>query len=185
MRASARAVTVVALCLCVLLPAMAAADHHESALMEEVRAIGDFFSKAMAEDDFEGMLSMYTEDAISLPNYGPRMQGLEAFRKQHAQMEASGMKIHSFESDPTEAWECGTQVIEVGTFHIKLEMPGMGEIEDKGKYVTVYERNADGALKVKLETWNTDMDPMAMMGTGGNEDDGDHEEHSEHEGHGE
>ena len=111
------------------------------------------------------MLGMYAEDAISLPNYGPRMDGIEAFRQNHEQMAAAGMKIHSFESTPTEAWEAGDQVIEIGTYEIELEMAGMpGPITDHGKYLTIYVRHADGALKIKAETWNTDVNPMAMMG---------------------
>ena len=30
---------------------------------------------------------------------------------------------------------------------------------DQGKYLTVYERSAAGALKIKVETWNTDVMP--------------------------
>ena len=145
--------------------AAASADNHENALMKEVEALGDALAKAMLEDDVETMFGMYAEDAISLPNYGPRMEGIEAFRQHHEQMAAAGMKILSFTGDPTDVWEAGDQVIEIGTFTIALEMPGMPQkIEDKGKYMTVYVRDADGSLKIKAETWNTDMNPMAMMG---------------------
>lgn len=132
-------------------------------LMKEVEALGDALAEAMLADDVETMLGMYAEDAISLPNYGPRMQGKEAFREHHAQMAAAGMKIDSFTSDPADVWECGSQVIEIGSFTISLSMPGMpGPMEDKGKYMTVYVREDDGSLKIKAETWNTDMNPMAM-----------------------
>jgi hypothetical protein len=86
-------------------------------------------------------------------------------------MSASGMKVRSFISDPTDVWGCGDHVIEIGVYKIVLDMPGMPEpVEDKGKYMTVYVRDADGALKVKAETWNTDMNPMAMaMGDHGHD----------------
>ncbi len=107
------------------------------------------------------------------------MQGIEAFRQHHAQMSAAGMKIHSFTSDPTDVWEAGDHVIEIGTFEISLEMPGMpGPIEDKGKYMTVYVRDADGSLKIKAETWNTDMNPMEM-GAPGHEHEHEHEQEDE------
>ena len=162
-----------AACLVLGLAAAASADD----LMEEVKAIGDKLTKAMLEDDVETMLGMYTEDAISLPNYGPRMQGLEAFRQHHDQMMASGMKIKSFESQPTEVWGCGDQVIEIGTFTIALDMPGMPGIEDKGKYMTVYARQDDGSLKIKAETWNTDMNPMMQMPMGGEQGREHHDQH--------
>ena len=164
---SARVVVTVLIVLGVA--AVAVADHHEKpdALMKEVTAIGDALSRAMVEKDVDLMLGMYAEDAISLPNYGPRMQGMEAFRQNHAQMEAAGMKVLSFESEPTEVWQAGDQVIEIGKYEISLEMAGMpGQIDDQGKYLTIYERNADGELKIKVETWNTDFNPMmgGMMG---------------------
>ncbi len=159
------------------LAGVAAADSHGD-LMAEVKAIGDSLSDAMMNNDVDTMLAMYTEDAISLPNYGPRMQGIEAFKQHHAQMSGAGMKINSFESQPTEVWAAGDHVIEIGTFEINLDMPGMPGIEDKGKYMTVYVRDADGNLKIKAETWNTDMNPMemGMMGGGMGEHEHPHDE---------
>ena len=162
----------VAILLVLGLAAAASAGHHEktAALMEEVTEFGDDLAKAMLENDVERMLSMYAPGAISLPNYGPRMEGLDAFRESHAQMEAAGMKVLSFESDPTDVWQAGDQVIEIGKFQITLEMPFMPDkVEDHGKYVTIYERDESGALKIKVETWNTDMNPMQMAGMPGGE----------------
>jgi ketosteroid isomerase-like protein len=135
--------------------------------MIEVTAIGDVLAKALVENDIEFMLGMYTEDAISLPNYGPRMDGLDEFRANHDEMAAAGMKVTAFASDPTEVWKAGNHVIEIGTYTIALEIPGMpGMVEDKGKYMTVYIRDANGDLKIKAETWNTDMNPMEMGAPG-------------------
>ena len=151
-------------CLLVLgLASFCWAGHHES-LEKEVAAIGDALAEAMVANDVDTLLAMYADDAISLPNYSPRMDGVETFRQHHAQMSAAGMKVNSFTSEPTDVWGCGDQVIEIGTYHISLDMPGMPGIEDKGKYMTVYVRDADGALKIKAETWNTDVNPMMQMG---------------------
>ncbi len=153
----------VAVLLFLVLPGAAVADHHETPLMQEVKAIGDALTKAMLAKDVDTMLGMYAENAISLPNYSPRMDGKEAFKKHHEEMSASGMNIVAFASDPSDVWEAGDQVIEIGSYEIELEMPGLpATIKDKGKYMTVYVRGADKSLKIKVETWNTDIDPMAM-----------------------
>jgi ketosteroid isomerase-like protein len=149
------------------LAAPAWAAHHEDALMKEVTAIGDALTKAMLADDIETMLGMYAEDVISLPNFSPRVEGLDEFRAHHDQMKASGMKVKSFESEPTDVWKAGKQVIEIGKYSITLEMPGApGPITDVGKYMTVYVRQKDGSLKIKAETWNTDTNPMEMGAPG-------------------
>jgi len=43
-------------------------------------------------------------------------------------------------------------------------MPNMDKpMDDYGKYLTVWEKQKDGSLKIKIETWNSDVDPMSMM----------------------
>ena len=146
--------------------AAASAGENEK-LMKEVEAIGDKLAKAMLEDDVDTMLAMYIEDAISLPNFGPRLQGKEAFKKHHEEMAAAGMRIKSFESDPTDVWAAANQVVEIGTYKIAIDMPGAPQtLEDVGKYMTIYVRGSDGTLKIKAETWNTDMNPMEMEAPG-------------------
>ncbi len=158
---------VVASFLISALPAVALAAQPNVKLMKEVKAFGDVLEAMLLEDDMETMFGFYADDVISLQNYGPRLDGVAALRKHHDEMTAAGMKITSFISDPTEAWECGNQVIEIGTFAIGMTMPGMTEaFRDTGKYMTVYVRDADGALKIKVETWNTDMNPMEMGAPG-------------------
>ncbi len=38
----------------------------------------------------------------------------------------------------------------------------MGDMpwNDHGKYMTIWEMQDDGSLKVKVETWNTDVNPV-------------------------
>ena len=139
----------------------------ENELMSEVAEIGDTMAQAMIDNDTETMFSLYAEDAISLPNMSPRLDGIEAMRQSNEMMTAAGMKILSFDSSPTDVWQAGDQVIEIGTYVISLQVPGVpSPIDDKGKYLTIYVRDDDGSLKVKVETWNTDMNPMAMASQG-------------------
>jgi ketosteroid isomerase-like protein len=45
-------------------------------------------------------------------------------------------------------------------------MPGMDKpMDDHGKYLTIWEKQKDGSLKVKVETWNSDVQPMNMQAT--------------------
>ncbi len=160
-----RTARIVLMCLLVLGLAGGVSAGQEGKLMKEVEALGDELAKAMIANDVETLLGMYTEDAISLPNYSPRMEGIEAFREHHAEMGKSGVKIVSFESEPTDVWKAGKHVVEIGTFAIELDMPGMPGIKDHGKYMTVYVREG-GVLKIKAETWNTDVNPMQAHGGG-------------------
>jgi ketosteroid isomerase-like protein len=58
----------------------------------------------------------------------------------------------------------GDLVTDIGTYKISMNMAGSDKkIDDHGKYLTILEKQKDGSLKVKVETWNTDVDPMSMM----------------------
>ena len=73
-------------------------------------------------------------------------------------MMESGMKITAFKSANTDLLVSGDFVIDIGTYEITLTMPQMGDMPytDNGKYMTVWEMQDDGSLKVIVETWNTD-----------------------------
>jgi len=46
---------------------------------------------------------------------------------------------------------------------ITMGIPQMSEpMHDVGKYVTVWQKQIDGSLKIKVETWNTDANPWEM-----------------------
>ena len=56
-------------------------------------------------------------------------------------------------------------VTEVGHYVVKMQVPGIPEpVTDSGKYVTIWERQKDGSLKIFIDTWNTDTNPMDMHG---------------------
>jgi ketosteroid isomerase-like protein len=42
-----------------------------------------------------------------------------------------------------------------------MNIPGMpNDFEDQGKYLTIWEKQSDGSLKIKVEMWNTDVNNM-------------------------
>ena len=151
----------VALIACLLLAAGSPAAGDD--LMQEVTAIGDAMEKAIVAGDLDTIMAYYLEDAISLPEYAPMIEGREAIQQHQQDMAMSGIEISAFESTPLKVWQAGDLVVEVGTYRLSAAMPGAPmPIEDQGKYVTVYQRQQDGALKVKLEAWNTDLNPLVL-----------------------
>jgi ketosteroid isomerase-like protein len=120
--------------------------------------------KNMVEGNVEKSLAIYTEDAISLPSYEPIHDGIAAIRKANEEMVKSGWKCTAFEPTILKVLPNGNLITEIGTYKITMTMPGMDKpMNDHGKYLTVWEKQKDGSLKVKIETWNSDVDPMNMM----------------------
>lgn len=130
----------------------------------KIEKINKEMTQYMLEGNSEKSMSLYTADAISMPSYEPMHEGIAAIRKANEEMMKSGMKITSFEPVTLKVLVNGNMITEIGTYKISMSMPGMeNPMQDHGKYLTIWEKQKDGSLKVKIETWNTDVDPMSMM----------------------
>ena len=130
----------------------------------KIQALSNTMAKIMVEGNIEKSLSLYTEDAILMPSYSPMQDGIAAIKAANEEMARSGMKYNSFELTTLKVIPNGSLITEIGTYKISALIPGMDKpMNDHGKYLTVWEKQKDGSLKVKIEIWNSDVDPMAMM----------------------
>lgn len=130
-------------------------------LKQKIEGINKELAKAMIEGDFSKSLKYYTNDAITMPNNSKMVQGIEEIKKSNETMIQSGIKMKNFEATTLQVKSCGTQVTEIGTYKLSMTIPGMpNDYEDHGKYLTIWEKQADGSLKIKIEMWNTDVSPM-------------------------
>jgi len=120
---------------------------------------------AMLKGDYNATLGLYTEDAYSLPSYSPMMYGVEAIKKSGEEMSNTPMKITSFELKIKEIIPRGDVFVEVGNYKMSTDVEGMPEpFKDHGKYVTIWEKQDDGSLKIMVETWNSNVNPWAQGG---------------------
>jgi ketosteroid isomerase-like protein len=158
--------TLVSACviIVVLLTANIALSQSNSDYKSKIELINKEMAKNMMEGNTEKLLSLYTEDAISMPSYQPIHDGIAAIRKANDEMAKTGVKYNSFAPTTLKVTANGNQITEIGTYKISMSMPNMDKpIEDQGKYLTIWEKQKDGSLKVKVEIWNSDVDPMSMM----------------------
>lgn len=130
-------------------------------LKEKIQKIGIETVKAYLDGNLELLYSYYTDDAIQMPIYDTMIKGKEAIRNREMDSRKSGVKVDSLYHRTTEVWSCDNLIWEIGTYGVSMTIPGMPEpVTDKGKYLTIWEKQADGAIKIKLEIWNTDMNPF-------------------------
>lgn len=142
-------------------------------LRQQLEKLNAELAQANVDGNLEKLYSYYADDAVFMPNYGPMVKGKAPMMQQEKEMRDAGFKIHSFTLNTLDVWGCGDMVYETGTYNISLTIPQMDNpIDDTGKYLAVWQKGADGSLKIKYDMWNTDMNPW-MMGENG--DDGDEE----------
>lgn len=146
-------------------------------LMKKIQMMNDESAKKMVSGDEAGMWANYSDDVISMPSYEPMLKGLDACKMSYKKMNESGMKMTTFKSTVTNVMQSGNFVVDIGTYEITMTMPQMGDMPwtDKGKYMTIWEMQENSSLKIKVETWNTNVNPWQEMEK--------MEGHGAHEGH--
>lgn len=129
----------------------------------KIEALNKVFIQAMLDNDTDKLLSMYTEDIISMPSYQPTVKGITKVRELSEMQAKSGWKTTYFVLSMTDVILAGNIAIEIGNYDMKMSGPDVPEWADNGKYITIWEEQKDGSMKIKVETWNTDTNPWEQM----------------------
>jgi ketosteroid isomerase-like protein len=161
-------------CAAILLIASQLYAQGEADLKAKFSEMNKKFSQMMVDGNHSEMLNWYADDAISMPSYQPMIKGIDALKKAQEMDKKSGTKITAFNLETTDIIEAGNYFMEIGLYTISLDIPGMGSVDDNGKYMNVWEKQEDGSMKIKADIWNTDMNPWMNM-------EGEHDDHGKHE----
>jgi len=121
---------------------------------QEVREFDEQFCKSVANQDVADLVSRYAPDAKLLPPNQPLVSGRAGLEEFFKTMIASGMR--SLELDTTDVLEGGDLLVSIGAYRLGLQPPGGDPITDVGKYVAVFRRQADGGIKIAVDTFNSD-----------------------------
>ncbi len=116
--------------------------------------------EAVKRGDAASVGALYTEDATLLPPNSETIrgrQGIEAFFKAGIEM---GIREATLETVDVEY--LGDVAYEVGAYTMRIQPAGGQATTDKGKYVVVWKRQADGPWKLHVDIWNTNSPPPAQ-----------------------
>lgn len=109
--------------------------------------------KLMNAKDWKGDAALLTEDAIEMPPNQAAVQGKASIQ---AWMEASP-RFSNFQEQSLEIEGQGDFAYDRGTYSMTLTSPGAAPIEDHGKYLTIWRKQADGSWKVLRAMYNSDL----------------------------
>ncbi|MDH4048519.1 MAG: DUF4440 domain-containing protein [Gammaproteobacteria bacterium] len=111
---------------------------------------------AMDAGDAGALVALYAEDARLMPPNAEATIGREAVAATFSGMIESGARV---ELTVVESKSSGDMAYNVGTY----KMTAGGEVSDRGKYIEVWQRGADGAWLMTNDIWNSDL-PVAGGG---------------------
>ncbi|MGH7550682.1 MAG: YybH family protein [Gemmatimonadota bacterium] len=121
------------------------------------------FEQAMLAGEPAAMTADYATDAVVQPPYMPASTGKAAIEGLFAQMVAEGVPS-SFDitSENVTVAESGELAYETGHYTASGTAPD-GEIwEDQGKYLSVWEKNAEGQWQTVALSWSPNAAPTGM-----------------------
>jgi len=133
------------------------AQNDMSKLKSTFQQLENDWSKAYIAGDAANLASMYTEDAYSMPSNMPMMNGRDKILEGNSKYMQSGEKHLAMTAKTLDVFGSGDIAYEVGTYSFTYIPAQMTEsITEIGKYIDIWQKQADGSWKIKADIWNSD-----------------------------
>ena len=127
-------------------------------LMERVlRDLDGRWSKAAAAKDLEQTVAYYSDDAVVLPPNAASAMTKEAIRNTWKDLLASPGLVITWKPTRVELAKSGDMAWVSGTYELAMNDAAGIPINDHGKYLEVWEKQADGNWKCRADMWNSDL----------------------------
>jgi uncharacterized protein (TIGR02246 family) len=138
----------------------APAPDTRAADVQAVKDVEAAWVKDAASKDAEKWASYFTDDGSGLYPGAATLHGKAAIRAAMAPYFADPNFALTFQSTRTVASKGGDLVYSEGTYSMTMTDPKTKKpMTDKGKFLTVYAKQADGSWKAVADTFNSDS-PM-------------------------
>jgi uncharacterized protein (TIGR02246 family) len=118
-----------------------------------IRQVDENLVKLANAQDSKGAVALYADDATVLP---PNQAALEGRAAIQAWMEAP-RPVSNFQMKSLEIEGRGDLAYDRGTYSVTVTPAGAAPIQNRGKYLTIYRKQADGSWKVQRDIWNSDL----------------------------
>jgi ketosteroid isomerase-like protein len=125
-----------------------------------LRDADDEWSKAAATHDLDKTISFYSSDAIVLPPNGPAITTKEGIRETWKQI-LGDMTSMRWKATRVEVANSGDLGYITGTYEMKIKDASGKLIDDRGKYLEVWKKQAGGSWKCSADMFSSDLPAAA------------------------
>jgi len=144
----------IALLSITIVGAVTAAD---TKIEQTLRDLDAQWSAAAGAKDLDKTVSFYSDDAIVMPPNASAARTKEAIRKLWQDLIASPGFVISWKATKIELAKSGDLACLSGTYEFAMNDASGKPVNDHGKYVEVWEKQADGKWKCGPDIWNSDL----------------------------
>ena len=121
-----------------------------------IEATNAKFFDAFKRGDKAALLANYADDAIVMMPNEEAWRGRDGMDKGFSAF-LGQMAMKDGATKTEDVMVAGDMAIETGTFAWTLQIKAGGEVQDKGKYLTVWKRQPDGSWKILRDINNSDL----------------------------
>jgi ketosteroid isomerase-like protein len=143
-----------ALLLLTFIGAVSAAD---TKIEQALRDLDAKWSAAAGAKDIDKTVSYYSEDAVVMPPNAPSATTKETIRSAWKEMLTTPGAAISWKATKLEVAKSGDLACVSGTYEETTTDASGKPVKDHGKYVEVWEKQADGTWKCGADIWNSDL----------------------------
>jgi ketosteroid isomerase-like protein len=115
--------------------------------------------KVYAAKDLDKSVGFFDSEGSMLPSNAPIATGKDALTKSIGSAFATPDYTLSWHANKVGVARSGELGYTSGTYDFSMKDASGKIISDKGKYLTVWKKGADGTWKVLLDTYNSDLPP--------------------------
>ncbi|RMG63162.1 MAG: nuclear transport factor 2 family protein [Calditrichaeota bacterium] len=119
------------------------------------------FARAYSQGDAATLAGLYTQDAYALAPGNRVWEGRQAIRDGiQKELSAGQMQL---QVQTVSLTLLDDHAYEVGTYTIRVEPEGSEAFTDHGKYLTVWQKQADGSWLIRADAYNSSTPRTATM----------------------
>ena len=122
-----------------------------------LRDLDTQWSKAAAAKDLEQTVAYYSEEAIVLPPNATSAATKETIRNVWKDVLAAPGLVISWKPSKVKLGHNGAMAWVSGTYELTMNDASGKPMNDRGKYLEVWEKQADGSWKCAADMWNSDL----------------------------
>ena len=133
----------------------------ETKIEQALRDLDAQWSAAAGAKDIDKTVSYYSENAVVMPPNAPSATTRETIRSAWKEMLTSPGAAVSWKATKVEVAKSGDLACVSGTYEETTIDASGKPVNDRGKYVEIFKKQADGTWKVVADIWNSDLPATA------------------------
>ena len=133
----------------------------ETKIEQALRDADAQWCKAAQSKDVDKTVSYYSDDAIVMPPNDKIATTKDAIRNVWKDLLASPGLVISWKATKVEVAKSGDLACLSGTYELTTNDASGKPINERGKYVEVWEKQAEGKWKCGTDIWNSDLPAAA------------------------